>query len=109
MASKNGRGETDGPGSGKSCERNQSGSRQGVGFSKIILDTTVQEKAVAYPTDARLAHKARRRLVRLAKKRGLDLRQSYERVGDRLLIAHQRYAHAKPFRRAAKALRKLRT
>jgi IS5 family transposase len=48
---------------------------------------------VAFPTDARLMQRASERLVRLAKKHGLVLRQSYERVGKRALIAHQRYAH----------------
>jgi IS5 family transposase len=37
------------------------------------------------------------------------LRQSYERVGKRALIAHQRYAHAKQFKRANRALRTIRT
>jgi hypothetical protein len=31
------------------------------------VDTTVQEKAIAFPTDAKLAHRARERLVRLAR------------------------------------------
>ena len=85
------------------------GAAKATDFSKLIIDTTVQEKAVAFPTDARLAHKARQRLVRLAKKHGIALRQTYERVGKRMLIAHQRYAHAKQYKRGAKALRKLRT
>jgi IS5 family transposase len=38
----------------------------------------------------------------------VTLRQSYERVGKRALIAHQRYAHAKQFN-ANRALRSLRT
>ncbi|WP_158815417.1 IS5 family transposase [Methylocapsa sp. S129] len=78
-------------------------------FSKVIVDTTVQPKAVAHPTDAKLMHRARERLVRLAKKHGVALRQSYERVGKHALIAHQRYAHAKQFKRANRALRTLRT
>ena len=78
-------------------------------FAKVIVDTTVQEKAVAFPTDARLMHRARERLVRLAKKHGVALRQSYERIGKHALIAHQRYAHAKQFKRAGKVLRKIRT
>ncbi len=45
----------------------------------------------------------------LAKKSGLDLRQSYVRVGKFALIRHQRYAHAKQFKRANKALRTLKT
>ena len=43
---------------------------------------------------------AREKLVALAKKMGLDLRQSYTRVGKFALIKHQRYAHAKQFKRA---------
>ncbi len=62
-----------------------------------------------FPTDAKLLHRAREKLVALARKTGLDLRQSYTRVGKFALIKHQRYAHAKQFKRAGKALRKLRT
>jgi IS5 family transposase len=39
----------------------------------------------------------------------VSLRQSYERIGKHALVAHQRYAHAKQFKRANKALRRLRT
>jgi IS5 family transposase len=48
----------------------------------VNVDTTVQDKAIAFPTDARLHHKARGALVRLAKQMGIDLRQSYERVSN---------------------------
>jgi transposase, IS5 family len=78
-------------------------------FSKVIVDTTVQPKAVAFPTDAKLMHRARERLVKLARKTGVRLRQSYERVGKRALIAHQRYAHAKQFKRAHRALKTIHT
>ncbi len=76
---------------------------------RVIVDTTVQPKNIAFPTDAKLMNRARERLVILAKKVGLSLRQSYVRVGKRALIKHQRYAHAKQFKRANKALRTLRT
>ncbi len=69
------------------------GAAKPTDFSEVIVDTTVQQRAVAFPTDAKLVHRARERLVRLAKKAGVELRQSYERVGKRALIAHQRYAH----------------
>jgi transposase, IS5 family len=87
----------------------RTGAAKPADFSKVIVDTTVQPKAVACPTDAKLMHRARERLVRLAKKHGLTLRQSYERVGKYALIKHQRYAHAKQFKRANRALRTLRT
>jgi IS5 family transposase len=76
---------------------------------KVIVDTTVQPKAVMFPTDAKLINRARERLVRLAKSVGLDLRQSYTKVGKLALIKHQRYAHAHQFKRANKALRRLKT
>src|SRR5580692_7188158 len=87
----------------------RTGAAKPSDFSRVIVDTTVQSKAVAFPTDARLMHRARERLVRLAKKTGVSLRQSYERVGKHALIAHQRYAHAKQFKRANRALKTIRT
>jgi IS5 family transposase len=61
-------------------------------LSKVTADTTVQEKAVAYPTDARLYQKSRCRLVKLAQARGKKLRQSYERVVKYEFIKQSRYA-----------------
>jgi len=76
---------------------------------EAVVDTTVQEKAVAFPTDAKLCHRARERLVRLAKRHSVRLRQSYARVGKFALIKHQRYAHAKQFKRAKRSLKTLKT
>jgi len=78
-------------------------------LSRVIVDTTVQPKNVMFPTDARLLNRAREILVRLAQRHGVKLRQSYARVGKFALIQHQRYAHAKQFKRANRALKKLRT
>jgi IS5 family transposase len=78
-------------------------------LNRIIVDTTVQPKNVMFPTDARLLNRAREILVRAAKRCGIKLRQSYARVGKFALIKHQRYAHAKQFKRANRALKKLRT
>jgi IS5 family transposase len=77
-------------------------------LNRVIVDTTVQPKNVMFPTDARLLQRAREILVRLAKRNGMKLRQSYTRVGKLALIKHQRYAHAKQFKRANRALKKLR-
>src|SRR5271167_4630476 len=87
----------------------RTGAARPADFSKVIVDTTVQPKAVAFPTDAKLMHRARERLVKLARKTGVDLRQSYQRVGKHALIAHQRYAHAKQFKRANRSLKTIRT
>jgi IS5 family transposase len=76
-------------------------------LNEVVIDTTVQPKNVMFPTDARLMNRAREILVRLAKAHGVALRQSYARVGKFALIKHQRYAHAKQFKRANRALKKL--
>lgn len=86
-----------------------SGAMKPTDTRQVIVDTTVQPKNVMFPTDAKLLHRARERLVRAARKAGLSLRQSYVRLGKYALIQHQRYAHAKQFKRAGKALRKLKT
>ena len=75
----------------------------------VNVDTTVQEKAIAFPTDARLYHKARASLVRNAKRAGISLRQSYERVSKLALARNGRYAHARQMNRAKKEQRRLRT
>ena len=75
-------------------------------LARVVIDTTVQPKAVMFPTDAKLLNRARERLVRLTKKLGVSLRQSYRRVGQLALIKHQRYAHAHQFKRANRGLRK---
>lgn len=87
----------------------RTGAAKPADFTRVIVDTTVQPKAIAFPTDARLLHRARERLVRLAQKHGVALRQSYVRVGKVALIRYQRYAHAKQFKRARRALKSLRT
>jgi IS5 family transposase len=87
----------------------RTGAAKPVDFTQVIVDTTVQPKAITFPTDAKLLHRARERLVRLARKQGLKLRQTYVRLGKSALIRHQRYAHAKQFKRANRALRTLRT
>ena len=78
-------------------------------LERVTVDTTVQEKAIAFPTAAKLMQRARERLVRLAREHGIALRQSYTRLGKRALIMQGRYRHAKQHKRANKALRKLKT
>ena len=75
----------------------------------VIVDTTVQEKNITFPTDAKLLDRSRRKLVKQADRDGIVLRQSYVRVGKRLLHKHARYRHAKQYNRARKPLKSLRT
>jgi IS5 family transposase len=78
-------------------------------LQKVNVDTTVQEKAIAFPTDARLYHKMRAALVRRATALGITLRQNYRFKGKKLLAKQGRYAHARQMKRAAKMTRGLKT
>ena len=77
--------------------------------SEVIVDSTVQEKAIAHPTDSRLLERARQHLVKLAAEAGLALRQNYNREAPRLAVQVGRYAHAKQYKRMRASLKKLKT
>jgi len=78
-------------------------------FEKVIVDTTVQLKAVAHPTDARLYRKIHRAMLRIAAREGLGLRQSYVKLVRNAFQKHAQYMKAKQFGRGKKLLRKLKT
>lgn len=78
-------------------------------FERVIVDTTVMEKAIAFPTDSRLLEVAREKVVRLAKRCGLKLKQTHEREGKTLRRRAGGYAHAKQFKRMRRVLRRQRT
>ena len=78
-------------------------------LNRVIVDCTVMEKAVAYPTDSRLLERGRQHLVKLADLLGLKLRQNYNRQAPRMAVQVARYAHAKQFKRMRGELKHLRT
>ncbi|KQQ44386.1 hypothetical protein ASF61_21860 [Duganella sp. Leaf126] len=78
-------------------------------FPKVIVDSTVQEKAIAHPTDSKLLEPARQHSVKLAAKAGLTLRQNYNREAPRLTVQVGRYAHAKQYKHMRASLKKLKT
>ena len=86
-----------------------SGAMKRESVSTIVLDTTVQPKAIAHPTDSRLLNRAREQLVDAAKNCGIELRQSYVRVGKAAERQAGRYAHARQYRRMRREIRRLRT
>ncbi|TDI82335.1 MAG: IS5 family transposase [Caldithrix sp.] len=75
----------------------------------VTVDTTVQEKAVRFPTDAALLYTALVKLGAEARTSGIKLRQSYRRLGKRAQIMAGRYAHAKQYKRMRKQLKFLKT
>ncbi len=78
-------------------------------LKRINVDTTVQTKAIRFPTDARLYQRMRERLVKAARAEGVSIKQSYQHVGRRLLMQSSRYAHARQMKRARACTRKLKT
>lgn len=73
----------------------------------LNIDTTVQEKAVTFPTDSKLFYKMREKLVVLAKDRGIKLRQSYARLAKHALRKQYQYRHAGQMKRAGREMRRL--
>ena len=78
-------------------------------LERVIVDSTVQEKAIAFPTDSRLLDVARRKLVLIAKRSGVVLRQTFEKEGRSLKRRAGGYAHAKQYRRLRRVLKRQRT
>lgn len=76
---------------------------------RVNVDTTVQTKAIRFPTDARLYDRMREVLVNLAQQEGIVLRQSYARVGKKALRRQQNYSHARQMNRSRKQTKKLKT
>jgi IS5 family transposase len=87
----------------------QLGALETKHIEKVVVDTTVQPKAITFPTDAKLRYKAIVSLAKLAKRHNVSLRQSYVRVGKKAVIASSRYRHAKQMKRARKVEKKLNT
>jgi IS5 family transposase len=76
-------------------------------LERVIVDTTVQEKAIAHPTDSRLLEVARAKIVRLAQRAGIKL--THEREASALCRRAGGYAHARQFKRLRRVLRRQRT
>jgi transposase, IS5 family len=75
---------------------------------RLNVDTTVQEKAVRFPTDTQLCHKARLELVKSAHKHGVALRQSYARKSKSALIMANKYFAARQLKRARAQTKRVR-
>jgi IS5 family transposase len=85
------------------------GALQPTEFERIIVDSTVQEKAIAFPTDSRLLEVARHKLVKAAKAVGIELKQTFVKEGKILRRKSGGYAHAKQYRRLKRTVRRQRT
>ena len=77
--------------------------------STVLVDTTVQEKAITYPTDSKLAIKIINRLNKLAKAEGISQRRTFVKEVRELRLACRHFRHVKRRSKAKKALKRLRT
>jgi IS5 family transposase len=87
----------------------KTGALKTAELKKLSVDTTVQEKAISFPTDAKLYQRMREKLVSKANECGIALRQSYVHKGKQALVMHGRYAHARQYKRTKRQLRRLKT
>jgi len=78
-------------------------------FERVIVDTTVQEKAIAHPVDSRLLDIARAKIVQAARSVGITLKQTFVKEAKELRRKAGGYAHAKQFRRLKRVLKRQRT
>jgi IS5 family transposase len=78
-------------------------------LARVTVDTTVQEKNVTFPTDAKLLNTAIQKLGELAMTHGVPLRQSYTRVAANAAMMAGRYSHARQFKRRNARIKFLRT
>lgn len=80
-----------------------------VEFERVIVDSTVQEKAIAHPVDSRLLEIARAKVVQAAKSAGIALKQTFIKEGRELRRKAGGYAHAKQFKRLRRTVKRQRT
>jgi len=73
----------------------------------VIVDTTVMPKNISFPTDSKLQNRSRIRLVKLAKKHSVTLRQNYNHEAKDLLVKINNYLHAKQMKRAKRSMKRM--
>lgn len=78
-------------------------------FERVIVDSTVQQKAIAHPVDSRLLEIARHQEVKAAKAVGIRLKQTFAREGKHLRLKAAGYAHARQYKRLKRTLKRQKT
>ena len=76
---------------------------------ELLIDSTVQEKNITFPTDTKLYSKIAEKCVAIAEQEGVQLRQTYRRTLKKLVLAQRFRSHPKNYKKAKKAASKLKT
>lgn len=75
----------------------------------VLVDSTVQEKNITYPTDTKLQKKIIEKCRSIAESENIVLRQSYKRILKQLMIDQRFRTHPKRKKKAMIAARKIKT
>jgi transposase, IS5 family len=76
---------------------------------EVVIDSTVQEKNIAFPTDTNLYRGIIEGCLRIAEEEGITLRQTYTRTTKALMLDQRFRNHPKNYRKALKSQKRLRT
>ncbi len=76
---------------------------------EVVIDTTVQEKNITFPTDVKLHKRIIEQCTKIAEEEAVEQRQSYKRTVKRLVIAQRFRNHPRNKKKALQAERKLKT
>jgi IS5 family transposase len=76
---------------------------------EVLVDTTVQEKNITFPTDTKLYKRISEHCVAIAEKEAINLRQNYKRTIKKLMLTQRFRNHPKNYKKATAAQRKLKT
>lgn len=76
---------------------------------QVIIDTTVQEKNITYPTDGKLAIKMIHHLHRIAKEEKIQLRRTYVKEIKGHRVSLRFFRHPKKIKKAKSAMKRLKT
>lgn len=76
---------------------------------EVLVDTTVQEKNITYPTDGKLAIKMIHHLQKISKSEGLQLRRTYLKEIKSHRLNLRFFKHPKKIKKAKASIKRLRT
>lgn len=77
--------------------------------NEVLIDTTVQEKNITYPTDSKLQKKIIDKCLKIADDNNIELRQTYRRVVPKLMQQQRHRKHPKTRKKSLAAGRKIKT
>jgi len=81
--------------------------RKEVQENEVLIDTTVQEKNITFPTDVKLQKKIIEKFRKIADKEGIELRQTYKRELKQLMIDQRFHSHPRRRKKARAAARRI--